>query len=98
MDLKDLPFWSADLLELECDTQIDWRVSQSVELVASLDGYLLGQAGQSCAVTPTHRPDFFAFLQQRPSTQWLLSRAHGLRVQELSQSLAGAGIEWLGDG
>jgi hypothetical protein len=80
MDLKDLPFWSADLLELECDTQIDWRVSQSVDLVASLDGYLLGQAGQSCAVTPTHRQDFFAFLQERPATQWLLSRAHGLRV------------------
>ena len=80
MELKNLPFWSPDLLELECDTQVDWRVGESIDLVASPDGYLLGQAEQSCAVTPTHRHDFFAFLQERRTTQWLLARAHGLRV------------------
>lgn len=80
MELKNLPFWSPDLLELECDTQVDWRLGESVDLVASIDGYLLGQAGRSCGVTPVHRQDFFEFLQERRATQWLLSRVHGLRV------------------
>lgn len=80
MEMKSLPFWSSDLLELECDASIDWRVGESVDLVAAPDGYLLGQEGQSCAVTPIHRHDHFAFLQERRTTQWLLARAQGLRL------------------
>lgn len=80
MELKDLPFWSSDLLELECDAEIDWRLFQDATLMTSLDGFLLSQGGDTSAIKPLHRKEFFEFLQQRAGTQWLIARRSGTKI------------------